>query len=98
MSPPAKRDELVTVLLERLDRFESSLSAVQQSLARMEAAEEQARAGLAQAHLRTDRLEARVSALEVVRQRAEGAAWLGKAIWVAVAAAAGAVLHYVAGR
>lgn len=99
MSPPAaKRDELVTVLLERLDRFESSLSAVQQALARMEQSEEQARSLLTQAHMRADAHELRITALEASKHRAEGAAWAGKLAWavgLAFAGAVGAVAHYV---
>jgi chromosome segregation ATPase len=80
MGPASKRDDLVTVLLERLDRFESALSAVQQSLARMEAAEEQARVTATEARLRVDDHEARIAALEASKHRAEGAAWAGKAL------------------
>lgn len=96
MSPPAaKRDELVTVLLERLDRFESSLSSVQQALARMEQAEEQSRQLLTQAHLRADAHEVRIASLEASKHRAEGAAWVGKLIWVLGGGLIGVVAHFM---
>lgn len=99
MSPPAaKRDELVTVLLERLDRFEASLSLMRETLVRMEASEEQARTMANEARLRVDDHEQRIAALEASKHRAEGAAWAGKLLWAVGAAAAGgigALAHYI---
>jgi hypothetical protein len=99
MSPPAaKRDELVTVLLERLDRFEATLSGMRETLVRMEGAEEQARVMANEARIRADAHEVRIAALEASKHRAEGAAWAGKLIWAAGIAAAGAVgalMHWV---
>lgn len=91
LSPPAKRDELVTVLLERLDRFEAALAGVRESMARMEAAEEQARVVAGEARAKAEDHEARISALEATQHRAEGAAWAGRMLWAGGMAAAGAV-------
>lgn len=91
MSPPAaKRDELVTVLLERLDRFEATLATMRETLVRMEAGEEQARENAAHAVIRLDAHEVRIAALEASKHRAEGAAYAGKLVWAAALAAAGA--------
>lgn len=101
MSPPAARprDELVTVLLERLDRFEATLAGMRESLARMSANEEQARENAAHAVVRLDGHEARITALERVQHRAEGAAsgaaWVGKLVWAGIALAASGILALV---
>jgi CHASE3 domain sensor protein len=103
MSPPAaKRDELVTVLLERLDRFEATLSGMRETLVRMEAGEEQARTMANEARLRVDDHEQRIAALEAIKHRAEGAANTIRVLWVAggalvtiVAGSLGALAHYL---
>lgn len=99
MSPPAaKRDELVTVLLERLDRFEAALATMRETLIRMEGAEEQARQAASQAVTRLDDHEARLAALEASKHRAEGAATTARLLWAGVVALAGVVgfaAHYV---
>src|SRR5205807_1721157 len=102
MPGAAKRDELVTVLLERLDRFESALSAVQQAITRIEEAEKQTRTATAAATVRMDGLEKRLNDLEAAKNRAEGAAagagWLWKLLTAAGLISGGAaVRHWLGG-
>jgi hypothetical protein len=80
--------ELLDDVRARLVRVEETLSQMQATLARVEAAEEQQRR-LANEHtLEHERIGARLTSLENTRARGEGAVWAGRVIWTLVAAAA----------
>lgn len=102
MAAAARKDELLTDLLERVKSVEGTLSDVKESLARIEQAEEQARSIASQAIVRMDALDARLTALEAARNRAEGAAagmnWLWRVLIAGGLIGGGAAARHLASK
>lgn len=99
MPPAGRRDELIEVLFQRLDRFEDALSKMQQALARIEQAEEESKQFRTSSVLRMDGMEQRIRALEQTKDRAEGAAhgahWLWKLLMAMGLVGGGAAVRHL---
>lgn len=90
MSPP-RRD---TGGADLLQRVADQTDAIIQRLAHLEAALERRLAPLESMPARVEKIETRLSALEAVEQRAQGAVWLGRALLLALGGAVTWLLNH----
>ena len=90
-----RRDELAERLERKIDELALTVSGLQLTMERVAAGLDQMKGFAAAATLRMDSIEARLSALEAVRQRAEGAVWAWRLAFAGAAAIGGALAHWV---
>jgi hypothetical protein len=87
---PTRRDELLTVLLERIDKLDGQIEKlteiVQKDLTSARAEVTAAQSQLTRHDAQLGKLEERMSSLEESRSQARGAMWATRIMWLLLAA------------
>jgi hypothetical protein len=95
MPPVARRDDLLTVLVGRLDKIDADLTDLRELVAKhiatLVAGQGQSQSLANTALLRGDDHERRLTSLEETRSQARGAARVAKVLWAIAVAIAGLI-------